>query len=95
LGVSYVLISRQAAVVNEIPEGALVREITSGSPAESAGIQVDDIITQIDGEKITSTNTLASIVNKKKVGQKINLKVYRDGKAMDITATLAQVPDSQ
>lgn len=95
LGVSYVLISRQAAVVNEIPQGALVREITSGSPAESAGIQVDDIITQIDNDKITDKNTLANIVNKKKVGQKINLKVYRDGKAMDITATLAQVPDSQ
>ncbi len=100
LGVSYVLIGKQAAILNDLPQGALVRDVVAGSPAEKAGVLQDDIITSIDGAKITETNTLASIINKKKVGQEVNLKVYREdpenggsGKTIDIKATLESAPE--
>lgn len=89
LGVSYVIISKRSAALNEIPQGAYVRGVTQGSPAEKAGIQADDIITKIDGEQITEKNNLAIIINKKKVGQTVTLTVFRDNKTIEIKATLS------
>lgn len=92
LGVSYVIINRRAAVLNDLPEGALVREVVDGSPAQKAGVTADDIITKIDGEKITDENNLALIINKKKVGQEVTLTVFRDDKTIELEATLQAVP---
>ncbi len=91
LGVSYVLISRNAAIMNDLPEGALVRDIVSGSAADRAGVKIDDIITKIDGQKLTTENTLATIVAKKKVGDSVSLTVWRDSKTIDLKASLGQV----
>lgn len=90
LGVSYVLINKNAALLNDLPEGALVRELIPDSPAEKAGVKVDDIITKIDGAKITDENSLAAIINKKKVGQSIKLTIFRDAKLSDIDVKLEQ-----
>jgi serine protease Do len=82
LGVSYQPISKQAALLNEVPQGVMVREIISGSPADRAGIKVGDIITEIDGKKLTDEKeaSLANIVNRKKVGETIEVKLWREGK---------------
>ncbi len=91
LGVSYVLIGQKAAILNDLPQGALVREVVPGSAAQKAGVRPDDIITKIDGEKITESNGgLASIINKKKIGQSVILTIYRNGNALEIKATLEQ-----
>jgi len=92
LGVSYVLISRDAALLNDLPQGALVRDVVKDSPAEKAGVQVDDVITKIDGQSITDQNSLAAIVNKKKVGDTITLSINRNGDDITIKATLTQTP---
>ncbi len=88
LGVSYALIDINTALLNDLPQGALVRQIVAGSPAETAGVQINDIITKIDGQKITDKNSLAQIINSKKVGDKVEITVYRDSKTMTLTATL-------
>lgn len=94
LGVSYVMIGKRAAILNDLPEGAYVRGITKGFPAEKAGIAEGDIITKIDGVKvIESGGGLASIINKKKVGDTVTLNIYRDGKTFDAKATLAQTQE--
>ncbi len=93
LGVSYVMIGREAAVLNDLPEGALVREVVDGSAADNAGVEVDDIITAIDGEKLSETNGgLAQVVNKKKVGDTVVLKVFRNNETIEFRATLSKVP---
>jgi len=92
LGISYALISRQAALLNDVPEGALVREVVDGSAAASAGVLPDDIITQIDGQKITEENSLAEIISKKKVGDTVTLSVYRESETQDLKATLTAAP---
>lgn len=88
VGVEYRMISRQVAVLNEIPEGAYVMNIVEGSPAERAGIQPDDIITRINGDKVTTANDLARIVGKKKVGDIVSCTVWREGEERTFTVTL-------
>jgi len=88
LGVEYRMISRQMAVLNEIPEGAYVMSVVSGSPAEKAELNVEDIITKISGDKVTTTNDLAKIIGKKKAGDKVTLTIWRNEKEMTIQVTL-------
>jgi serine protease Do len=91
LGVQYQTISRQAALANEVPQGAYVLDVVKGSPAEKAGIKVDDIITKISGEKVGDEAAgLAGIINKHKVGETIQIEVWRDGKTLILSATLTE-----
>ena len=79
LGVRYQLISRQSALLNEVPQGAYVREVIAGSPAQKSGIEVGDIITYIDGGRLDEKETVAKIINQKKVGDELELKIWRKG----------------
>lgn len=88
LGVEYRMISRQMAVLNEIPEGAYIMKVVSGSPAETAGVEAEDIITKIDGSKVTDSNDLAKIIGKKKVGDTVELTVWRNEKEVTLKVTL-------
>lgn len=93
LGVSYVMISKRAAALNELPQGAFVRAISEGSSAQKSGLKTNDIITKIDGENVTEDNNLAVIINKKKVGQEVSLTVFRDNKSIEIKAVLEAAPN--
>lgn len=90
LGVAYRMISKQAALLNEVPAGALVQEIGSGSPAEKAGIKVNDIITEIDGVKLADekNTSLATLINKKKIGDTLKVKLWREDKEMEVDVKL-------
>ncbi|MNI73527.1 Serine protease Do-like HtrB [compost metagenome] len=74
----------------KLVEGIYVSEISAGTPAQKASMQKGDIITEIDGTKITTMEKLNEIKNTKKVGDKVTLKVYRQGKYVDITITLEE-----
>lgn len=93
LGVSYRLITRDLALLNEVPQGAYIQEVLAGSPAEKAGIQAGDIITKIDGQQVNSDTKVSEVIQKKKVGEQISLEVWTDGKTRTVNATLAQSPD--
>lgn len=88
LGVQYRMITRQMAILNEIPEGAYVMDVVEGSPAQKAGVEAEDIITKIDSEKITESNDLAKIISKKKVGEGITLTIWRNEKEVEIKVIL-------
>jgi S1-C subfamily serine protease len=88
--------------------GALVEEVTSGSPADKAGLRgsdqpvtVDgqqyqvggDVIVSIEGQPVKSMDDLIAYLSAKtKVGQTVNLTVLRDGKEKEISVTLAARP---
>lgn len=93
LGVSYVIITKQSALLNNVPQGALVQAIINGSAADESGIQVGDIITEISGDKLTDEGSLAVSISKKKIGETIELKIYRDGKNLTVNATLKEAPN--
>ena len=90
LGVQYQMISQQAAVLNKVPQGAYVVSVIAGSPAESAGIKANDIITKFDGQELTEEDTLADAIKKKSPGEAIELEIWRDGETLKLTVTLSE-----
>ena len=90
LGVSYQVISKQAAILNEIPAGAYIQTVLENSPAEKAGLKSGDIITEIDGEKLIEMKdtSVAGIVNQKKIGDTIKIKYFRDKKDIEVEVKL-------
>lgn len=88
LGISYTLISEQAAIVNEVPQGAYVREVFDNSNAQRAGLQAGDIITKFNGKKITETETLAKLLNEIRVGSEVELEIWREGEKETLKITL-------
>ncbi len=67
--------------------GARVSNVTSGSPAASAGIQPGDLITAVDGASVSSTESLVALVRASQVGQSITLTVERNGQSSDVDVT--------
>jgi serine protease Do len=68
--------------------GAVVTQVDADSPGGKAGLQIGDVITEIDGQKVTDSGELQVIVGQKQPGTKINLTVLRDGKSTKIPVTL-------
>ena len=91
LGVEYQMISRQSAIMNDLPQGAYVVNIVDGSPADLAGIVADDIIIKIAGEKLADQeNGLSDVIKKKKPGDKVEIEIFREDKTLTLTATLSE-----
>lgn len=90
LGVEYQMVSKQSAVLNNVPQGAYVVSMVVGSPAETSGLKVNDIITKIDGQELTDKNTLADVISKKRVGDTIALEIWRSGQAKTLSVTLSE-----
>lgn len=67
--------------------GAVVAQVVSGSPAEAAGLQVGDLITQVDGAQVTSTESLVALVRNGQVGKEMTLTVDRNNQEIQITVT--------
>ena len=70
---------RKAFAIENGQMGVLVTSIMEGSPAEDADLQSGDIIIAVEGNKTTSTGQLRSQIGMKKIGDKINVTLIRDG----------------
>lgn len=68
--------------------GAYVVEVTSGSPADTAGIKSGDIITAVDGDSITSADGLILAVRSHEVGDTVSVTFVRDGQEQTVQVTL-------
>lgn len=75
------------------PEGALISNVERGGPADKAGLKAGDVIRTLNGQKIVSSVDLPSMVGLSTPGEKINLEVWRQGKPVQITATLGNAND--
>jgi serine protease Do len=73
--------------------GLVVKEIVPQSPAEKAGLKADDVVTMVDGQKVTSSDELNRILRRKKVGDEISVDAERDGKTVKLKVTLAKRED--
>ncbi len=91
LGVEYQMITKQAALLNEVPQGAYVQNVVADSPAEKAGIVSGDIIFKVDGNSITDDNGgLSKIIAGKKVGDSLKLSVWSNGEQKEVSVTLGE-----
>lgn len=72
--------------------GAVVSEVAAGSPAENAGLKVNDIVLEVNGQSITGQGALIGIVRDSAPGDKIEIIVERGAKRVTVTATLIARP---
>ncbi len=99
LGIKYIIINKEIAEQNDLPviHGALIiRErlgeeaVVAKSVAGKSGLKEFDIILEVDGEKITEENYLSDILEKKEIGDEIDLKVLRKKKILNISLKLEE-----
>jgi Do/DeqQ family serine protease len=76
------------------PRGAVVTRIYPGSAAAAAGLQVGDVIVSANGQRIDDRDTLRNFEGLQSVGAKVALEVRRDGKPLQLSATLHEQPRS-
>jgi serine protease Do len=78
---------------NAPEKGALVASVEPGSPADKAGAKPGDVITAVDGKTVdASKDVQRAIVFSGKVGQKVDLTVWRDGQTVHLAPTTAELP---
>lgn len=93
LGVGVDYLHEEDAKQLKISGGAVVVQIMNDSPADRAGIQLMDIITEISGVKINSPEEVVSTVKKSKVGDRINITIIRQGAVSRISIQLKERPN--
>jgi len=100
LGVRYLAVTDDIAKAQNLPvtSGALVRggqdgpAVASGSPAAQAGVQAEDIITEVNGQTIDASHDLATVISQYNVGDIVTLTINRGGKVVTLQVTLAKRP---
>ena len=71
---------------------AVLTNVRSGTPADKAGLQAGDAIISVDGNSIDGSLSLVAQVRERSVGDKVTIKVVRDGQAKDVTLALTSKP---
>ena len=92
IGISYQAISPDIAATYRLPVqwGAYVTKVASGSPADSAGLRVDDIIISINNVKIDETHNYLNVLYTYKPGDQVTLGVMRNGSEVPLQITLGE-----
>lgn len=103
LGVRYLEINQALKEKNSlsVDYGVLVQRgpevgdlaVLPGSPADKAGIEENDIILEIDGQKLDQDHSLANTIKQKQVGDTVTLQVLHDGVEQEVIITLEQLPE--
>jgi serine protease Do len=74
------------------PEGALVSDVTAGSPAQKAGLQPGDVIVQVGNDAVTTSTELPAQIARMQPGSHTTLKVWRKGDVRSVDVTLGSLP---
>ena len=95
LGVSIENVSPALAkAFNTTTNGALIGDVTDGSPAAKAGLEKGDIVTELNGQPV-DRDQLRFRIGTMDPGTKVNLKVLRNGHPMDMSLTLGTFPENE
>jgi S1-C subfamily serine protease len=92
LGISGGEIPPEAAEAFDVAQGALVQEVVPGSPAADAGLQPEDVITELDGEEIDSFAGLRTRILLHQPGDEVTITFERDGQSQEANVTLDELP---
>lgn len=93
LGVSYKMISKEIALVNNVAQGAYIQTVVADSSADKAGIERGDIIIKFDGKEVNEENELSKLIGVKKVNDKVLITIWRDGTEKEMLVTLGEAPN--
>ncbi len=75
--------------------GALVTNVSQGSPAEAAGMQVGDVIVRFDGSPVNASSELPLMVARTPVGKAVDVVIQRDGQPAALRVTVAKLGDDE
>ena len=89
IGVSVTDVSAESRFYG-LPQGAAVRAVAEGGPAEKAGVQTGDIILAVNGTEITGSTALVKQISAVQIGSTLNLTVYRQGETLELTVTVEE-----
>lgn len=89
IGISALTVSKDMQGYG-LPEGASVQSITEGSPADSAGLRKNDIITHVGKEPIATSSQLVGFIQEAKVGDVLKFTVYRQGGTIELSVTVGE-----
>jgi serine protease Do len=76
-----------------VGEGLVVGDLVAGGPAEKSGLEVNDIITRVNGVVVGSSEQVRVEVEKHAVGDEVKLEVMHDGERKELSVTLGAAPD--
>ena len=74
----------------QVSEGALVLDVTAGTPAAEAGLRRGDVITGIGGDEVSSSEDLSSAIRKRAPGDRVEVRWQRGPEERSATVTLSQ-----
>ena len=78
------------SIGNDVEFGAVLSYIEKNKPADEAGLQVGDVIIEIDGEKVEDVSHFKYLLYKHSIGDKINVKFYRNNKINETKIELSE-----
>lgn len=90
IGIGGRSVTERDAQAYNMKVGVYVASMTPNSPAHLAGLQIGDIITEVDGQKVETVEDLNAIKDQHQVGDTIELKVYRQGDDLNISLILGE-----
>lgn len=95
LGLTPADVSNETLKATGLSNGVLVAAITENEAASKAGIQENDIIISLDGDKVKSAIDFKNILYKHEPGDVISLEVYRKGEVKTISVTLGEITQAE
>jgi serine protease Do len=75
-----------------VDAGALIVSVSSGSPADDVGLRAGDVITEMDGDDITTAAELSLDIASHQIGDEVEIGYYRGDAQQTVTATLEEYP---
>lgn len=90
IGVYISDVSQEAINYYGLPEGAVVVGVVEDSPAETAGLAANDIITAVNGSAVSGSSDLSEVVGKAAAGDQLILTVYRKGETLELTVEVGE-----
>ena len=92
IGITGIDLDEETAKANNLVQGIYVRAVEDFSAAQKADIRNGDVIIEADGKKVITMDELNEIKNTHSVGDKMTLKINRDGKEISIDIDLGETP---
>jgi serine protease Do len=91
LGIYGAEVTDQMAQQSNIPKGIYIEKLIPGMPSQNSGLQPDDIVIEVNGQKVQTMQDLATAITGKKVGEDVQVKVWRNGTETTVTVKLGDL----
>ncbi len=93
LGITYREITAAESKKYQLPQGVLVVLLSQGGAAQKGGMKSGDIIVEFDGKETITDDKLIELIDSKKPGDVVNVRIHRDGEYMELDVTLTEASE--